>query len=170
MVVSLSPPRLGGTLSLPTSAANQPTPAPDPFVWGEGGVRMTPAEIAALRASARGQIAVGANYFPVGHWAQGLARRQRPIRRAERAPGSTCRTCECDRKQRRAGGAARGTVDHGLTAPTPSIASLLANPSLDPDVRKFGMERYAAATKRRPRWRSTISWLIPLRSGRSRAR
>lgn len=48
------------------------TQADVPFVWGQGGRRMTPEQVAAERARA---LELGAgDYSPVGHWAQGLGR------------------------------------------------------------------------------------------------
>lgn len=45
---------------------------PQAFVWGEGGARMTPEQIAQRRALARGLLK--SDYSPVGSWAEGLAR------------------------------------------------------------------------------------------------
>jgi hypothetical protein len=49
-------------------------PAPAPFQWGEGGVRMTPEDIAMRQKMAMQQTATGMDFSPVGHWTQGLAR------------------------------------------------------------------------------------------------
>lgn len=48
--------------------------APEPFVWGEGGAQMTPAEVAARRKAGMDRMRAGADYSPIGHWTQGLAR------------------------------------------------------------------------------------------------
>lgn len=45
-----------------------------PFVWGSGGARMTPEEIAAERKVAAALMRQGMDYSPVRHWSQGLAR------------------------------------------------------------------------------------------------
>lgn len=43
-----------------------------PFLWGQGGRRLTPEEIARQRQIADALLAP--DYSPVGHWLQGLAR------------------------------------------------------------------------------------------------
>lgn len=45
--------------------------APEPFVWGAGGTRES---VAARRKVAQALMAKGADYSPIGHWTQGLAR------------------------------------------------------------------------------------------------
>lgn len=45
---------------------------PDPFMWGQGGQRMTAEDIARRRAIADQQTL--GDYSPVGHWTQGLGR------------------------------------------------------------------------------------------------
>lgn len=45
-----------------------------PFMWGRGGKRMTPEDLTLQRRLAASQLASGADYSPVGHWTQGLAR------------------------------------------------------------------------------------------------
>lgn len=65
--------------------------ASSPFVWGSGGRRMTPEEIAMQRQLAEQQRMAAADYSPVGHWTQGLARMSQGLfgglreRRADRA-------------------------------------------------------------------------------------
>lgn len=44
------------------------------FVWGSGGEKLTPDQIAARRKIAEQLAAKGGDYSPVQHWAQGLAR------------------------------------------------------------------------------------------------
>lgn len=44
------------------------------FVWGDGGEMLTPQEVARRRAMAEEQMRTGADYSPVGHWTQGMAR------------------------------------------------------------------------------------------------
>jgi hypothetical protein len=46
----------------------------DPFVWGAGGARMRPEDIARQREMAAQMQMAGADTSPVGHWTQGLAR------------------------------------------------------------------------------------------------
>lgn len=43
-----------------------------PFVWGQGGARMTPEQLAIERARAADMMQ--SDYSPVGHWTQGLGR------------------------------------------------------------------------------------------------
>lgn len=44
------------------------------FLWGNGGQRLTPQEIAAQRQRSQAMLANGMDTSPVGHWTQGLAR------------------------------------------------------------------------------------------------
>lgn len=53
-------------------AQAQPQAASAPFVWGQGGARLTPEEIARQRELAA--VTGASDYSPVGHWAQGLGR------------------------------------------------------------------------------------------------
>ena len=50
------------------------TQAASPFMWGAGGARMTPEQIAKQREIAEAMIARGVDTSPVGHWTQGAAR------------------------------------------------------------------------------------------------
>lgn len=45
-----------------------------PFLWGAGGAAVTPEQVARQREMAALLMREGANYSPVGHWTQGLAR------------------------------------------------------------------------------------------------
>lgn len=89
MAVQLAPPNIAALLAansppgqpMPTAQTMQPgddgmpsflRPQPEPFVWGEGGARMTPADIKiAQELAARG---AEGDYSPVQHWSQGLGR------------------------------------------------------------------------------------------------
>lgn len=44
------------------------------FIWGDAGAQLTPESIAAQRKIAQAMMARGADYSPVQHWTQGLAR------------------------------------------------------------------------------------------------
>ena len=46
----------------------------DPFLWGEGGARLSPEDVARRQSEASDRVRRGADYSPVGHWTQGLAR------------------------------------------------------------------------------------------------
>jgi hypothetical protein len=59
----------------PIASFPQLNPTTDlPFVWGGGGQRLSPDDIDAKRKIAQALMAQGADYSPVGSWAQGLAR------------------------------------------------------------------------------------------------
>ncbi len=51
-----------------------------PFVWGAAGAMLTPEEVARRREAADAMLAQGADYSPIGHWTQGLARVAKAIR------------------------------------------------------------------------------------------
>lgn len=54
---------------------NTANPKPSsPFFWGQGGRQLTPEQIAREREIAAALMQSGADYSPVAHWAQGLAR------------------------------------------------------------------------------------------------
>lgn len=46
----------------------------EPFIWGAGGTRKTPEEIARDREIAAALLAQGVDTSPIGHWSQGAAR------------------------------------------------------------------------------------------------
>jgi hypothetical protein len=54
--------------------AASPREPTDPFMWGAGGARMRPEDIARQREMAAQMQMAGADTSPVGHWTQGLAR------------------------------------------------------------------------------------------------
>ena len=61
--------------ALPMAAnLTQPREPDGAFLWGRGGQRMTPEEIAIQRDLAARMSAQGMDFSPVGHWTQGLAR------------------------------------------------------------------------------------------------
>lgn len=101
--VPIGDPALSGTAPQPVA---QPQGA---FMWGAGGRRMTPAEIDAQRRTASQQMQ--ADYSPVGHWTQGLARVANNITGAI--------------SMREADKAARANADTST-----QIARALANPSV----------------------------------------
>ena len=45
-----------------------------PFQWGAAGQALTPEQVAQRQRAAQEMMAQGADYSPVGHWSQGLAR------------------------------------------------------------------------------------------------
>lgn len=81
MTVGLLPSRIGTAPNIADMLVEHPQPGADAeqqpaetFVWGNGGRRMTPAQIAVERALAQQQMQTGADYSPVQHWTQGVAR------------------------------------------------------------------------------------------------
>lgn len=62
------------TVSQPMTAPIEDLSSEEPFVWGAGGSRLSPDAIARQREMAMQQMQAGADYSPVGHWSQGLAR------------------------------------------------------------------------------------------------
>jgi len=77
MAIELKPSRIASLLAQP--ALEQPLSDAQPrpgaaFVWGQGGERMTPEEIAMQRRRAAELGRAGTDYSPLGHWTQGLAR------------------------------------------------------------------------------------------------
>lgn len=59
----------------PIASFAQVNPATDlPFIWGQGGQRMSPDDIEAKRKVAQALMANGMDFSPVQSWAQGLAR------------------------------------------------------------------------------------------------
>lgn len=64
-----------GPVSPVAAALANPQPLPQPdgaFVWGEGGQRLSPEDVAMRRDRAAGMMQ--SDYSPVGHWTQGLGR------------------------------------------------------------------------------------------------
>lgn len=103
--------------------------AATPFVWGQGGRRVTPDEIARQRLIAEQQTA--GDYSPVGHWTQGLGRvldgleggfAKRNLRRAEDANASE----------------SNAVLEALMNSPDQrTIISAVANQNLSPEVRKL---------------------------------
>lgn len=50
------------------------SPPPEPFVFGKGGARYTPEQVAQMREMAQAEIADAGSYAPVQSWTQGLDR------------------------------------------------------------------------------------------------
>jgi hypothetical protein len=51
-----------------------PQAAPEPFMWGAGGSRVTPEQVAQMRQMAQAEMADASSGAPVAHWLQGLNR------------------------------------------------------------------------------------------------
>lgn len=113
----------------------------EPFVWGAGGAKLTPEQVAALRAQGEGMAA--SDFSPVGHWTQGLGRALSnlegglKVKRAERMEGEN-RARDAELAEAMAG----GRVDDA------TIARVLMDPNAGAGVREFAGMEYAA---RRPK-------------------
>lgn len=143
MVVQLQPSRVAALLAQQQGMerAAQATPPVQPqeaFVWGQGGRRMTPAEIAREHDVAAALMANGADYSPVQHWTQGAARalggltgafRERRANKAAEANAAEAEIAAALLNPKPAADGARPPVT------SESIASILANPYLDETVR-----------------------------------
>ena len=110
----------------------------EPFLWGPGGARMTPEDIAFQRRLAASQQQV--DYSPVGHWTQGLARLTDNIggalreRRADRAAQENAAEADAVMRALMANG--------GAGASNGSVVAALLNPNLPAHVRDFAEMRY----------------------------
>lgn len=111
------------------SALMTPPPtekADSAFVWASGGQRMTPEQIKVAHALSQKQMAAGADYSPVQHWTQGLARvaqglvgglGERSARRAEDANADRSDRIVSALMAEQDPGARRTTVLEALTDP-----------------------------------------------------
>lgn len=123
-----------------------------PFVWGRGGARMTPEQIAMQREIALRETQ--GDYSPIGHWTQGLGRvldgvsgglRNRRIAKAEAANAA-----EGDAVMRvlmvggSMPGASGGAIDEsGATKPANEhVIAAMLNPNLPESVREFAKMQY----------------------------
>lgn len=131
-----------GNHRMPVDPVVQALAAPaQPFVWGAGGAKLTPDQIAELRA--RGMAKSQSDYSPVGHWLQGVGRvvdnatGALDVKRAERMnEQNNARDMEF------AEALAGGGVDDA------TIARVLMDPNAGAGVREFAGMEYAA---RRPK-------------------
>lgn len=108
----------------------------EPFVWGQGGVRLSPERVAALRAQGE-QLSRG-DYSPVGHWTQGLGRvldgldgglKMKRAREAEQANSEA----DAALAERLAGG----------TMSDEMVARALMDPNVGAGVKEFAGLEYA---------------------------
>lgn len=146
---------------------NQMQTAAQPFIWAQGGKRMTPAEIAAQQEMAAGQMAEGSSYAPIGHVTQGLARLSQGIlggltaRKAGKA--AEANAAESDAVVQ---ALIKGPSSSGNRA---SIVALLANPYLSDEVRDFAKMEYKRLTPDAPtptEMQRNYEWLA--KSGRAK--
>tara|TARA_R100001143_G_C3357391_1_gene133300 strand:- start:101 stop:871 length:771 start_codon:yes stop_codon:yes gene_type:complete len=106
----------------------------EPFVWGHGGLKMSPQQAAAMRE--RGQQRMRGDYSPVQHWTQGLARVAENVMgalEAKKAEKAQAASADADRALMEA--MVSGGVDDSM------IARALMDPNVGPGVKQFaGME------------------------------
>ena len=132
----------------PVNQLNTVAQPQEAFVWGKGGQRMTPAEIAIAQELAAGQMAEGSSYAPIGHVTQGLARVAQGVMGGLKA-----------RDARRAGeanAAESAALLNSLTTGASgsgnrvSVAAALANPYVSDQVRDFAKMEYKRLTPDAP--------------------
>lgn len=104
------------------------------FVWGHGGMKMTPQQAAMMRE--RGQSRMRGDYSPIQHWTQGLARVADNLlgaAEAKRADSAMQEGAEADRALMEA--MVGGEIDDA------TIARALMDPNVGDGVKQFaGME------------------------------
>lgn len=110
-----------------------------PFVWGQGGRRMTPEEIARQRAIAEQQRMAGADFSPVGSIWEGLGRvgqgvmsgiSQRDARRAD----------DANRAESQA--LVEALLSGGQDSGPNDVLAALANPYIGDEARQIAMMQY----------------------------
>jgi hypothetical protein len=138
-------------------ALDQMQTVSEPFVWGSGGSRMTPEDIAFQRRLAASQQQM--DYSPVGHWLQGAARLADTLggafreRRADRAAAENA--AEGDAVMRALMGGGQGSSTEGVTA-------ALLNPYIPDNVRDFAMKQWERANPKPPQptdFQRNFQWL-----------
>jgi hypothetical protein len=119
-----------------TPGINPHANAPEPFLWGRGGSRMSADDIALQRRLAASQLAQGADFSPVQHWAQGAARAFSGLlgglqmRRADAAAAAN--TAESDAVLREL-----MASDSGAAGSKNAVAAALVNPNVSDEVRSL---------------------------------
>lgn len=113
---------------------------PAPFVWADGGRRMTPDEVAQQRAVAQQMEAAGMDYSPVQSWTQGADRVAQALvggldaRRAREAG---------DENTAESASVAQQLMNAGPNGPDKgSVAAALVNPYLDDTTRQLAVKAY----------------------------
>jgi hypothetical protein len=133
-----------GTLAAAQQPLNQMQTVAEPFVWGQGGRRMTPEDIAFAQRQAAQRMSNGGSYAPVDHWLQGAARASEGIigglqmRDARRA--SEVNAAESDMVVRAlmeggAGGQPGGNRD--------AVIAAMLNPNISDQARGFAESEWA---------------------------
>lgn len=108
---------------------------PESFVWGRGGRRLTPEDIARQRQMAEAQMSGSMDFSPVGHWTQGLARLANGV--SGRIQGD--RIAEAEQANRAESQSVMQALMAGGSNPATdrsAVLAALANPYLDNSVRQ----------------------------------
>lgn len=133
---------------IPRAMGQMQTAADPSFTWGKGGRRMSAEDIALERRMAAQQMQGGADYSPVQHWTQGLARMSQGLiggmqmRDARKAGDANAAEGDAITKALLAGGS-------GGSGGDPIMAALL-NPNTPEEVRQLAMMEYKQANKPPP--------------------
>lgn len=107
------------------------------FVWGKGGRRMTPEQVAEEQARAEAMMAAGADYSPVGSWTQGLARMSQGLlgglqaRKANKAAEANAEESNAVMQALLAGSTG------GKGASRDAVVAAMLNPNISKDARGF---------------------------------
>lgn len=114
-----------------------PAPIQQPFLWGAGGKRLTPEELARGRAMADQQAAIGMDFSPVGHWTQGAARLANAI-------GGKVQGDRLDKmaEQNRAESQSVAEALLGGDVQPDAVLGALTNPYVDPQVRELAQMQW----------------------------
>lgn len=125
-----------GDMPMPRNDSPFPERA-SPFIWGGGGRRMTPEQVAEEQARADAMMAAGADYSPVGSWAEGLARTSQGILGAFQAKragkAAEANTAESNSVMQALLAGSSG----GKSAPRDAVIAAMMNPNVSKDVRGF---------------------------------
>lgn len=133
----------------PSAIGQMPTTS-EPFVWGKGGKRMTPEQIAQEQQIAAALMQP--DFSPVQHWTQGLGRvaqgaiggiRDRRADKAAQANAAETASIAQLLLDPQASVSPAGEVPAAGGNPSPdTIAAALTNQYIDPVVRKLAMEKF----------------------------
>jgi hypothetical protein len=131
----------------------QSSPFPErasPFIWGGGGRRMTPEQVAEEQARADAMMAAGADYSPVGSWAEGLARTSQGILGAFQAKragkAAEANTAESNSVMQALLAGSSG----GKSAPRDAVIAAMMNPNVSKDVRGFAESEWGRMNPKAP--------------------
>lgn len=150
MAINLAPNRIAALLAeppQPTLPIQQSSPT-QPFVWGEGGKRMTPQDIEIARNLADEHTRTGLDFSPVQHWTQGLARLANAwIGHDERKRLDAASRASLAAEQQILQGFASGTGGGGTD---PAMLTAIANPFISDRTRDALKLQWQATHKTPP--------------------